>query len=391
MTKLHDPIDDQELDRRLRTTFHTVMPLLDVPEQRGFDAITSPTPTGTRDGFDLRALEPATADTPPTRRLIPLLTAAAAVAVAVAGLVAIASRPDGQPASQAEQPPIAAPSSDPTAGLSVETTVTIPLAVRGVPICGAELPVAVEVPSAISGPYPGPVVEGPTSEGQFAQYWELPAGFVEFRWPADPREIYDLDAIRGNPTTFEAMTVAVPTDGTRAEIDVPTIDPDLNVDSDPLADPFTLRMSTTPAAFQLDAPCDLLQVRYIDNQGNQTIRGYNIADFNKDPMFGADLNPLITSTYAAVAPDPDTVVNCESTGIATDVAGPPGPTAADALLAFLDSDQLPGLITSGYTEYTMSEDETIYAIIIDDRLITHITVANTPEGWTVTKVRAPGC
>ena len=44
MTKLHDPIDDQELDRRLRTTFHTVMPLLDVPQPRGFDEIASPTP-----------------------------------------------------------------------------------------------------------------------------------------------------------------------------------------------------------------------------------------------------------------------------------------------------------------------------------------------------------
>jgi hypothetical protein len=234
-------------------------------------------------------------------------------------------------------------------------------------------------------------VEGPTSEGQFAQYWELPAGFIEFRWPADPREIYDLDGIRGDSSTFEAMTVAVPTDGTRAEIDVPTIDPDLNVDSEPLADPFTLRMSTTPAASQLDGPCDLLQVRYIDNQGNQTTHGYNIADFNQDPTFGADLNPLITSTYAAVAPDHDTVVNCESAGIDTDVAGPSGATAADALLAFLDSDQTPGLMESGYAEFTISEAETVYAITIDDRLITHITVANTPEGWTVTKVKAPGC
>jgi hypothetical protein len=387
MTKLHDPIDDQELDRRLRATFHTVMPLLDTRQQRPIEEIAPPTPID----FDLSALQTATPDTPPSRRLIPLLTAAAAVAVAVAGLVAIAGRTDGEPASQAGQPPIADPSSDPTGGLSVETTATIPLAVRGVPICGAELPVAVEVPSAISGPYLGPVAEGPTSEGQFAQYWELPAGFVEFRWPADPREIYDLDAIRGNPTTFEAMTVAVPTDGTRAEIDVPTIDPDLNVDSDPLADPFTLRLSTTLVTAPLDAPCDLLQVRYVDKQGNQTTRGYNIADFNKDPMFGADLNPLITSTHAAVAPDPDTVVNCASAGIDTDVAGPPSATAADALLAFLDSDQLPGLMTSGYTEFTMSDAETIYAIVIDDRLITHITVTNTPEGWAVTKVKAPGC
>jgi hypothetical protein len=391
MTKLHDPIDDQELDRRLRTTFHTVMPMLDTHQQQGLDEIASSTPTGTRSEFDPRVLRSVTAETPPNRRLIPLLTAAAAAAVAVAGLVAIASRNDGQPASQAERPPIGAPSSDPASGLPVDTPSTIPSAVRGVPICGAELPVAVEVPSATSGPHPGPAVSGPTSEGQFAQYWELPGGTIEFRWPADPREIYDLDGIRGDPSTFEAMSVGVPTDGTQADVDVPTIDPDLNVGSDPLADPFTLRMSATPATAQLGAPCDLLQVRYIDTQGNQTTRGYNLADFNHDPMFGADLNPLITSTHSSVAPDPDTVVDCASAGIDTDVAGPPGSTAADALLAFLDTDQLPGLMASGYTEFTMSEAETVYAIIIDDRLITHITVANTPEGWTVTKVRAPGC
>lgn len=391
MTKLHDPIDDQEMDRRLRATFHTVMPLLDTHQQQGLDELASSIPTGAPAEFDLSALQSVTADTLPNRRLLPLLTAAAAAAVAVAGLVAIAGRNDGQPASQAERPPIDAPSSEPASGLPVDTPSTIPLPVRGVPTCGAELPVAVEVPSATSGPHPGPAVSDPTSEGQFAQYWELPGGTIEFRWPADPREIYDLDGIRGNPSTFDAMTVGVPTDGTQADVDVPTIDPDLNAGSDPLADPFTLRMSATPATAELAAPCDLLQVRYIDTQGNQTTRGYNIADFNHDPMFGADLNPLITSTYASGAPDADTVVTCASAGIDTDQAGPLGATAADALLAFLDSDQLPGLMASGYTEFTTSEGATIYAIIIDDRLITHITVANTPEGWTVTKVRAPGC
>lgn len=391
MTKLHHSIDDQELDRRLRTTFHTVMPMLDTHQQQGLDEVASFTPTATRSEFDLSTLRPVTAENRTNRRLIPLMTAAAVAAVAVAGLVAIASRSDRQPASQAEQPPGGAPSSDPASGLPVDTPSTIPLPVRGVPTCGAELPVAVEVPSATTDPHPGPAVYGPASEGQFAQYWELPGGTIEFRWPADPREVYDLDGIRGDPSTFEAMSVGVPTDGTQADIDVPTIDPDLNVGSDPLADPFTLRMSATPATADLDTPCDLLQVRYIDTQGNQTTRGYNIADFNHEPMFGADLNPLITSTSTSGAPDADTVVTCASPGIDTDQAGPLGATAADALLAFLDSDQLPGLITSGYTEFTMSEDETIYAIIIDDRLITHITATNTPEGWTVTEVKAPGC
>ena len=109
-------------------------------------------------------------------------------------------------------------------------------------------------------------------------------------------------------------------------------------------------------------------------------------------MFGADLNPLITSTYAAVAPDPDTVVDCASAGIDTDVGGTAGAAAADALLAFprlrpttrADGERL-------HRVHHCQKTATVYAIVIDDRLITHITVANTPEGWTVTKVKAPGC
>jgi len=135
----------------------------------------------------------------------------------------------------------------------------------------------------------------------------------------------------------------------------------------------------------------VLQVRFIDPQGNQTTRGYNVTDFNSDPMFGADLNPLIISTEASAGPDPATVVSCGEGDIDTDVTGPASTSAADALLAFLDSGQFRGLMTSGYREYTRSGDETFYAIIIDDRLITHITVTRTADGWAVTHVKAPGC
>jgi hypothetical protein len=84
-------------------------------------------------------------------------------------------------------------------------------------------------------------------------------------------------------------------------------------------------------------------------------------------------------------------VTCGDNDIDTDVTGLPSATAADALLAFLDSGQVPGLMRSGYDEFTMTEDETFYAIIIDDRLITHITVTRTADGWTVSHVKAPGC
>lgn len=66
-------------------------------------------------------------------------------------------------------------------------------------------------------------------------------------------------------------------------------------------------------------------------------------------MFVTDLNPLVTPTGgASSAPDPSTVANCGVNYIDTDMAGPRSETAADALLAFVGSNQLPGLMTSGF-------------------------------------------
>jgi hypothetical protein len=185
--------------------------------------------------------------------------------------------------------------------------------------------------------------------------------------------------VRGNPTVFDGMTVSVPDDGSQAIVDIPNLSG------------ARLTMTTSPAAAGLAAPCDLLQVRYIDTQGNQMTRGYEVADFKSDPMFGVDLNPLVTSTESGVGPDPATVVTCGRNNIDTDVVGAPAATAAEALLVFLDSGQVPGLITSGYSEFIVSDGETIYAITTNDRLITHITVTRTTDGWTVRHVKAPGC
>ena len=344
---------------------------------RGLDHIASQTPTRPPLEFDPDALPLVVADTSPNRRLVPYLTAAAAAVVVVTGLVAITIRTDGQPAADS----VGTSAPGVTSSASDSTLSTVPQAVRGVPICGAALPITMDVPAATSGPNPGPAVYGPTSEGQFAQNWELPAGTIEVRWPADPREMYDLQSppVRGNPAVFDGMTVSVPDDGSQAIVDIPNLGG------------ATLTMTTSQSAAGLAAPCDVLQVRYIDLQGNQTTRGYNLANFNSAPTFGADLNPLITSTDATQAPDPATVVACGDNDVDTDVTGLPSATAAEALLAFLDSDQVPGLLTSGYDEFTMSEDETFYAIIVDDRLITHITVTRTADGWTVSHVKAPGC
>jgi hypothetical protein len=351
--------------------------------KRGLDHIASQTPTRSPLEFDPDAVPLVAANTSPNRRLVPYLTAAAAAVVIVAGLVVITSRTDPRraaaPVDTTATNASTAPSVSTAPNVSTPSTVVQP--VRGVPICDAELPITIKVPAATSGPNPGPAVYGPTSEGQFAQYWELPAGTIEVRWPPDPREMYDLDTprVRGNPSVFDSMTVSVPDDGSQAIVDIPNLGG------------ATLTMTTNPKAAGLAAPCDVLQVRYIDLQGNQTTRGYKIADFKSDPTFGKDLNPLITSTHTAGAPDPATVVTCGGNDIDTDVTGLPSATAADALLAFLDSGKVPGLMTSRYSEFTASKDETSYAIIIDDRLITDITVTHAPEGWTVSHVKASGC
>ncbi|HQZ35174.1 MAG TPA: hypothetical protein PK020_12160 [Ilumatobacteraceae bacterium] len=342
---------------------------------RGLEHIAAQTPTSNPLEFDPEALPLVVVDIEQNRRLVPYLTAAAAAAVVVTGIVAITSRTDGQPAATA---PVTAASGD-------TTLATTPLAVRGVPICGAELPVTIEmdVSGNTSGPItgPGPVAGGTTAEGQFAQYWQLASGTVEVRWPADPRQKYDLDStpVRVYPSVFDGMAVSTQADGSQAIVALSNLGG------------VTLTMTKNAGADGLAAPCDVLQVRYSDSQGNQTTRGYNVTDFNSDPAFGLDLNPLIISTEASAGPDPATVVSCGEGGIDNDMTGPASPSAADALLAFLDSGQFPGLITSGYSEYTPSDTETIYAIITDDRLITLITVTHTTEGWTVTHVKAPGC
>ena len=217
---------------------------------RGLDRIASQTPTRPPLEFDPDALPLVVADTSPNRRLVPYLTAAAAAVVVVTGLVAITIRTDGQPAADS----VGTSAPGVTSSASVSTLSTVPQAVRGVPICGAALPITMDVSAATSGPNPDPAVYGPTSEGQFAQNWELPAGTIEVRWPADPREMYDIGSsrVRGNPAVFDGMAVSVLDDGSQAIVDIPNLG---NA---------TLTMTATPSVAGLAAPCDVLQVRFID-------------------------------------------------------------------------------------------------------------------------------
>ncbi|MGA9276459.1 hypothetical protein [Ilumatobacter sp.] len=363
----------------------------------GLDRLASSTPTHEPDHFDPNAV-PLVTNEPEPRRTGAYLTAAAAVAaLTVTGLVAISARNEEQPAQADQTAPPASPSS------TVEQTAsTTPLAVRGVPVCGAELPVTIDIPAAVGGANPGPAVYGPTSEGQLAQYWDLPAGTIEVRWPADEREIYDLDANRGDPTAFDRLGVATPDDGSQAIVQAPNIDPGLDdaveSSSEPAADQLdaispTLTMTATDAAPALGPPCDVMQVRYIDLNGNQMTLGYNPIDFSVEPAFGIDLNPLITSSGdPASAPDAANTASCGNNDLDDNTAGPIADTPADALAAFLESEQAPASFSkSGYAEFEISDDTVDYAIIKNGTLITLISVDHTDTGWAATHVASAGC
>ena len=115
MTKLTDPIDDQELDRRLRATFHTVMPMLDTHDMETRPG-TGPTPSNDPgDDLDFGTI---TSQTAPHRRRLSTVGASLLAAAAVATLfVIVGQRGTGTPAppippAQAAQPnalPSAAP------------------------------------------------------------------------------------------------------------------------------------------------------------------------------------------------------------------------------------------------------------------------------------------
>lgn len=361
--------------------------------REGLDHLASTTPTSEPGEFDPDRWPLTSATQTPQRVGTYLVAAAAVVAVTVAGLVAVSGRL-GEPPAQSEQPAAPPPVEQPAPVTApdlptVDSIVTtIPEPVRGVPTCGAELPVTFEVPSALEGPLPGPAASDPTLEGQFAQYWELPAGTIEVRWPADPREVYDLDRLRGDQTVFEQMSVGTPEDGSQAQVKVPNIDPGLT------AADSTLTMTATSSAADLQGPCDLVQVRYIDGNGNQTTRGYDVTNFAREPAFGVDLNPLVTIVGdAASAPDLAQMASCGSNDIDRDAMGPAAATPAEALDQYLDSDAAAaGFIKSGYREYEIGENEFQYATFTDDStLLTLFTVSRSGQDWSVSHVISVGC
>ncbi len=82
---------------------------------------------------------------------------------------------------------------------------------------------------------------------RFAQHWELPGGAIEIRWPADPRQVYDLEDTRGEPDVFDAISILRPTDGSRAMVEVEHIDPAASATTDTMTIAATSQSATAPA------------------------------------------------------------------------------------------------------------------------------------------------
>ena len=157
-TELDNTLSDDELDARLRTTFATVMPLLDTPSTAATSSGGSESDT---DG-DLLVFDLAATPSPPSRRrMTGILGAAAAIVLVVAGL-SVAQR-DPSPAPAANEPSQLPPPAESTPGSEVvEYEIAPPVGTYPVVSCEenntgpcnpyADLPVAAGLSDFYVGP-----------------------------------------------------------------------------------------------------------------------------------------------------------------------------------------------------------------------------------------------
>ena len=316
-----------------------------------------------------------------------LLVAAAAVAAVGIGGIVVTQRPATDPGPAAQPIPTGTATATSATTAPLTTTPSSIAAVTGVPTCGAELPVDVAIPSS-AGPVNGPAVDPPAADGQFAQHWELPGGTIEIRWPADSRQVYDLEGTRGDPDVFAALSIGRPTDGSQAMVKVEHIDPATNATTDTM----TITATSRTAIAAGTPGCALIQVRYIDHDANQLTVGYDVADFNAEPAFGVDLNPVVVATEDVPnAPVAGAIAACGAQ-VNNDIATAAAATPAEALVAYLETEAPSGLMRSGYHELHVTADDTVvYTWSNDQSVVTAITVTATDNGWTATAMNSAGC
>ncbi len=226
----------------------------------------------------------------PQRRTVLPVAAAAVAAVGIGGIVATQPH-DTDPEPAAQPVPTGTATATPATIATLSTAPASIAAVTGVPTFGAELPVDVAIPSS-AGLVNGPAVDPPTADGQVRA--ALGAARRRHR---DPLARRPPPGLRPRRHPWRARRV-------RRHLDPP---PHRRLPGDgqgrahrPCGQRDHRHHDHRGNVAERHRPgtpgCALIQVRYIDHDGNQLTVGYDVADFNTEPAFGVDLNAVIVAT-----------------------------------------------------------------------------------------------
>ena len=333
---------------------------------------------GEPSSLDVRVAATPSAD---RRRGRSILTAAFVVLVLIGiGLVIGRSGAHVSPATEPTQSSSLAPivsrgHRPPTVGLNVR--------------CGDVLPMEVTVPDATSGALDGPAGGADaipaTGPSQLIRHWERPGGWVEVRWPADPRPLYDphrADAgpplvIGGMSTDAVARTLKVY--GASDTADLPLV---------------VLHPVGTPTT--LPRPCDRVQLRIAANGLVETV---GLSNDLGAAQIGYDLGPLIgpVSDERTGGPEGASIECTRVVGPTVAVTtAPVMATPAEALREFLagpEGASLDATMPQGpYHEYHVTADDTYhYEQYTNWNEHAAITVARVGDGWSVADWTSGSC
>ena len=253
--------------------------------------------------------------------------------------------------------------------------------------CGDVLPMEVTVPDATSGALDGPTggadAIAATGPSQLIRHWDRPDGWVEVRWPADPRPLYD--PLRSEGPGAPAVIGGMSTDAIARTLKVYGVSETADL---PLV---VLHLPTT----LLPPPCDRVQLRIAANGLVETVGLSN----DLGAAIGFDLGPLIgpVSEQPTGGP-PGASIECTRV-IGPTVAVSTAPimaSPAEALREFLagpEGASLDATVPQGpYHEYHVTADDTYhYEQYTNWNEHAAITVARAGDGWSVADWTSGSC
>lgn len=276
--------------------------------------------------------------------------------------------------------------------------------VQGVtPICGENMPAVFQVERAAGSTSPSVETTLVDEDGTLVRSVELDGGeVITFRWPAPPRPLRDLDAVvpyfypELNDVTYETLD-----DGTEEyNYRISMFDA---VTQQRLAVELSLvDHNVTQAAASAEPGCEVIEVRYEDETGSQSVFGWDLAA-ERDSFPIADLAPMVTSSEN-VDIAPTDAVGCslaENPNLSeTAPVGPSFLSPDEALEEFLQTDAAETFISNGFHGMITPDGTRTYGIFFEipdggpsanARFVTLVEVSESPQGWQVTNWTASGC